>query len=418
MTLKTAVADPERMVLSCLLMHNEVIPDVRDVIHVDDFATDRNRVIYSAIMQLHAEKKIADLITVSTVARGVDAVYLAELTSELSVPENIHLWSNRVIGQSQRREIARTIERVKEGLEGKTTRDLIEDLSSAVSVVENRKITRAAVWTDGMLHKAMQQVEAEQMGETFGIYTGFADLDAMTQGFKAGELIIVGARTSVGKSAFALQVAIDLAMNDVPVGFITTEMTAVALLKRAMFAEAEVNLYEPGWYQTGGADRLVAAASRMTGKPLFGCDKPGLELSEMSAVIRQMVRRHDCSVVFVDYLTMVTVEGDYNRYEAIGRVTEKLANLAKELMIPIVAMAQLSRKAEERKRPTLSDLRESGNIEQDADVVILLHRAKDNDGLMKAETDAIVAKNRNGQTGIARLMFVPEHTRFEAVREW
>lgn len=404
----------ERMVLSCVLHYGAQAALALDRLTAEDFSSELYRRVFVAADKLYRAGRSIDLATVGAILGEQSWTdQYSSITSELSVPENLEMWVDKVISESQRRDVEILGQWIVSSLkDGRPAAEVKDEAERRMGEIGGRT-AEAKIWTNGRLSRSVELMEDEEMGRRAGIASGFAALDHFTGGFHAAELTIIGARTSVGKSALALQVAVSMALAEIPVGYITTEMTAEALIRRALIMEARVDTYRRGWYEDGGHRAIVDAASRMYDIPLIGCDVPGLDLLRMSSIIRQMVRRDGCRIVFVDYLTMIQVRGERPRYEAVGMVTERLSHLAKELDIPICAMAQLSRRAEERVRPSLADLRESGNIEQDADVVILLHRPRDKDGLLQSDAELVVAKNRTGKTGVARLRFIAEHTRFE-----
>ena len=255
-------------------------------------------------------------------------------------------------------------------------------------------------------------------GSYTGIPSGFADLDNLTSGFQNSEFVVIGARPSVGKTALALTMAANIAVQQrKPVGFFTLEMSAVALMQRLLAAEARLdsNRIRSGMLRPSDFHKITDAAGRLYDAPLFIEDSPNLKLLDLRAQARRMKSNHSVEIVFIDYLTLISSENqELPRHEQIAEISRSLKALARELDVPVLALSQVRRETE-GKLPTLADLRESGSIEQDADVVMFLHRERGTDeNLNERETDLIVAKQRNGPVGKINLTFFPEYTTFES----
>jgi replicative DNA helicase len=232
---------------------------------------------------------------------------------------------------------------------------------------------------------------------------------------------VIGARPSVGKTALALTMAANMAIhNKFPVGFFTLEMSSMALMQRMLASEARIrsNSLRSGFLKPSDFHKLTEAASKIYEAPLYIEDTPSLRLLDLRALARRMRHQFNVSIIFIDYLTLITSENrELARHEQIAEISRSLKALARELDIPVVALSQVRRESE-GKQPNLADLRESGSIEQDADVVIFLHRerlsADDQEELPRnIETDLIVAKQRNGPVGSMKIAFIPEYTKFE-----
>ena len=249
--------------------------------------------------------------------------------------------------------------------------------------------------------------------------SGFSDLDNLTSGFQNSEFIIIGARPSVGKTALALTMAANMSVQQRrPVGFFTLEMSAIALMQRLLASEARLdsNKIRSGLLRASDFHKITEAAGRIYDAPLFIEDSPNLKLLDLRALARRMKSNHDVGIIFIDYLTLITSEHlELARHEQIAEISRSLKALARELDLPVVALSQVRRETE-GKLPNLADLRESGSIEQDADVVMFLHRERGTDeNLNDVETDLIVAKQRNGPVGRVNLAFIPEYTKFESM---
>ena len=256
-----------------------------------------------------------------------------------------------------------------------------------------------------------------------GIPTGFADLDNLTSGFQSSEFIVIGARPSVGKTALALTMAANMSIRfGRAVGFFTLEMSRSALVQRLVSAEARLDSQRlrSGMLKPSDFHNLTEAAGRIYDAPLYIEDTPSLSILDLRALARRMRSQSKVEIMFVDYLTLITSESrDLPRHEQIAEISRSLKALARELDVPIVALSQVRRETE-GKQPNLADIRESGSIEQDADVVIFLHRERNLDRDVDAdsgdiETDLIIAKQRNGPVGTVKIAFIPKYTRFESL---
>jgi replicative DNA helicase len=253
-----------------------------------------------------------------------------------------------------------------------------------------------------------------------GIPSGLSDLDALTNGLQKSEFIVIGARPSVGKTALALTMAAHASINlKIPVAFFSLEMSESAIMLRLIASEARIpaDRIRTGRIKTTDYDGLMEAASRIYEAPLYIVDLPNMKLLELRTMARRLVLERGVKIIFIDYLTLVTHENsDLPRWEQIAAISRSLKALARELDIPIVALSQLKREAE-GKQPTLADLRESGSIEQDADLIIFLHRDREISKTYETqsdqiETDIIVAKQRNGPTGKAPAWFKSSYAKF------
>ncbi|HEY9595769.1 MAG TPA: replicative DNA helicase, partial [Spirochaetia bacterium] len=250
--------------------------------------------------------------------------------------------------------------------------------------------------------------------EYTGIPSGFKELDQLTMGFQNSEFIVIGARPSVGKTAFALTIATNMSVKQkIPVGFFSLEMSAMAIMQRMLSMEARLDSQRmrTGMLSPADFSRLTDASSRLYDAPLYISDSPDLKLLDLRAQARRMKTEHDVKAIFIDYITLINAENrDLPRHEQIAEISRSLKALARELNLPVIALSQVRRETE-GKKPALADLRESGSIEQDADVVIFIHTDD-----LKAETrEVAVAKQRNGPVGEIQLAFLARYTKFEAL---
>ena len=307
------------------------------------------------------------------------------------------------------------------------SRFIIEDAERKIFEITDRQQSRSFKSAGEVVARTIEAIEKRyHTKENYtGTPTGFADLDDMTSGFQASEFIVIGARPSVGKTAFACTIAANMAIRfKIPVGFFTLEMSDMALMQRIVASEARIGSQKIRTALLTPADfhSLTDAAARIYEAPLYIEDTPNMKLLDLRAQARRMITRHGVRIVFVDYLTLITPEreGNVPRHEQIAEISRSLKALARELEIPVVALSQVRRETE-GKQPTLADLRESGSIEQDADVVMFLHRERGTErdaqdgGMNNIATELIVAKQRNGPVGTVRLAFLPEYTKFESL---
>ncbi len=262
-------------------------------------------------------------------------------------------------------------------------------------------------------------------GDYTGVPTGFPELDQFTSGFQDSEYIVIGARPSVGKTALALTMASYMAVHKkIPVGFFTLEMSGKSLMQRLLSAEAKIDSsrIRNGMLKHSDFSKLTEAAGRLYEAPLFIEDTPNIKLLELRAQARRMRKNENIRAIFIDYIGLIESDSRNNipRHEQVAEVSRSLKSLARELDIPIIALSQVGRQSE-GKEPTLADLRESGSIEQDADVVMFIHKQRETDKDLEhnskttIETDLILAKQRNGPVGTCKLVFIPKFTRFESL---
>jgi replicative DNA helicase len=306
------------------------------------------------------------------------------------------------------------------------SRLIIEEAERKIFEVTDRQQTWRFKDAREIVSKTIETIEKlyHNKDSYTGIPTGFSDLDDMTSGFQNSELIILGARPSVGKTSLALSMAANMSIRyKIPVGFFTLEMSDMALMQRLIASEARIesDKLRTGMLKPSDFHNLTEAAGRIYEAPFYIDDSPNLKLLDLRAQARRMKSQHDVRIVFVDYITLVGAENqDLQRHEQIAEISRSLKSLARELEIPVVALSQVRRETE-GKRPSLADIRESGSIEQDADVVLFLHRERGTErdaessgsGPSNIETELVVAKQRNGPVGVVRIAFLPHFTKFE-----
>jgi len=302
---------------------------------------------------------------------------------------------------------------------------LIEVLEKEVFSLSEDRVTNSLIHVGEIVPEIVSHIEelASRREMVTGLPTGFLQLDQMTSGFQPSDLIIIAARPSMGKTAFALSIAYNVAVKEgKTVAFFSLEMSKEQLIIRLMAQDSEIPLHRirNGFLKPQEVDRLLKSADRISQAPLYIDDTPGISILEMRAKARRLVTERGLDLVIVDYLQLMRgIKRTESRQQEVSEISRSLKGLAKELKTPVLALSQLSRQVEHRadKRPQLSDLRESGSLEQDADVVLFIHRPevykKNPDPEEQGVAEIIIAKQRNGPTGTVKLAFIKELTRFE-----
>ncbi|HKO15783.1 MAG TPA: replicative DNA helicase [Gemmatimonadaceae bacterium] len=432
--------DAEQAVLSAMLMDQDAV--LRATEHVDDtmFYAERHRRIFRAMIALTERGAVVDPLTLSDelgrrgeLEASGGKEYIGFLVDVVPTAANIDYHAQIVKEKALRRrliEVSTFI--VQEAFEGQQTAfDLIDDAESRIFQVAQARAREGFTRIKELLWPTMERIESLQHGgqTVTGVPTGFSDLDEYTSGFQPADLIIVAARPSMGKTAFTLNVAQHAAIEaQIPVAFFSLEMSKASLVQRMLTSEARIDAQRlrKGMLRDDDFPRLARAAGILSSAPVWIDDTPGITLLEMRSKARRLKADAGIGLVVVDYLQLM--QGPSNsesRQQEVSQISRGLKALAKELSVPVVALSQLSRAPEQRtgdhKRPQLSDLRESGAIEQDADLIMFLYRQEyydgpvDKDGnSLEGKAEVIVSKQRNGPTGIVNLFFHKQYTRFES----
>ena len=428
--------EAEVATLGALLLNFSVdlLDEVQQCVHPDDFFKGAHQHIFRAIISLHEKGEGVDILTLTSeltatglLERAGGASYIASLTSRVPTSSNVTYYAKIVQETSIRRALLKTARQLiseahNESLE---TRLIIEDAEKSIFELNDNQSRGELKPAREVIQKTIETIESRyRTKEGFtGIPSGFDELDNLTSGFQNSEMTIIGARPSIGKTALALSMATNIAVkNHIPCGFFTLEMSEVSLMMRVVSAESKINSnnLRTGLLRPTDFHKLTEAAGRIYDSPLILQDTPNIPLLDLRSLARKMVTKHDVKIIFIDYIGLISPE-DTNqpRHEQISQISRSLKALARELDIPIVALSQVGRQSE-GKAPSLADLRESGALEQDADVVLLLHRDRvvdrdddehENKSVMK--TDLIIAKQRNGPTDTVNVAFIPQFTRFE-----
>lgn len=432
----------EQSVLGAMLIEHTAIPRAIEILMPDAFYLAKHQIIYSSILNLFERGNPVDLITLNEELkrRGEldevgGAYYLTELTTRVDTAANIEYHARIIAEKSLLRKMIETMT----GLIGKAydpssdAFELLDESEREIFHISDTQLRRPASSMSEILKGTIANLEAvhgQEEGIT-GVPTGFTRLDEMTGGWQKTDLIIIAARPSMGKTAFSLAMARNAAMhpkNPAGVAIFSLEMGNTQLAQRLLTSEARVDAQaaRTGRLRDEDWPRLARAAGNLSAAPIYIDDTPGLGILELRAKCRRLKAEHDIGLVIVDYLQLMhgsTNSRSSNREQEIAQISRSLKMLAKEIDVPVIALSQLSRAVESRggdKRPQLSDLRESGSIEQDADVVAFIYRAErygitvdENGNSTEGMGEIIIGKQRNGPIGNVQLAFVNQYARFE-----
>ncbi len=428
--------DAEKAVLSAIMLDDNVIHSVYDQLKPDDFYHPAHHFLYEAMLALRDKNQPVDLTVLADYLKSEDMldsvggpVVLAEIADFEATPANAEYYARIVRDHSIKRSVIGVAsEIVQLGYEpGEPASELLDVAESKIFELSQAKSTTNLRPLNEATHEAMDHIDylMTRGGDLTGLATGYKDFDQLTGGLQPGDLVIIAARPSMGKTALALNIARNAAIdNHKHVAVFSLEMTTRALVLRMLSSEAEVDFsnFHKGLISVDAHGKLVQAASRLAEAGIRIDDSGAATVLEMRAKSRRMKARHELDLVIVDYLQLA--RGDTrtaSREQEISEISRGLKSLAKELDIPVLALSQLNRGPESRpaehKRPMLSDLRESGAIEQDADVIAFIYRDAiyNRDAEYPDLAELIVAKQRNGPTGTVRLRFEGRFARF---RDW
>ncbi len=427
--------EAEQSLLGGLLLDNSRFDLVADRVTAEDFYRKEHRLIFRAISALCADSSPADVVTVSEwlqksgeleAAGGLS--YLATLANNTPSAANIAAYAGIVFEHSVMRRLIQTANDIIGSVyrpEGRGAKDLLDDAESGILEISEGRTQRRGEFQPfkRLLSQAVDRIDQLFRSESplTGVATGFTDLDAMTSGLQKGDLVIVAGRPSMGKTSLAMNIAEHAAVHEkLPVAIFSMEMPAEQLAMRMMASHGRINAHK---VRTGKLDdddwpKLAMAVGTLDEAPIYIDDTPALTPLELRARARRLKREHGLGLIVVDYLQLMqAADTNENRATEISNITRALKSLAKELSVPLMALSQLNRSLESRpnKRPVMSDLRESGAIEQDADVILFIYRDEvyNEDSPDRGIAEVIIGKQRNGPTGKVRLTFLGEYTRFE-----
>lgn len=423
--------EAEQSVIGSMLMDREAIVVASEQITGDDFYSKQYGILFEAIIELHEEGKPADLITLQDRLKEKDVPpeissleFVRELITAVPTSANIKHYATIVAEKSTLRKLIRLNEDIantcylgKENLEF-----ILEDTEKRVFELVQKRNTGDYVPIRQVVMNAMEKIEkaAKNKGAVTGIPTGFIDLDYKTAGMQPSDLVLIAARPSMGKTAFVLNIAQHVAFKDNRcVAIFSLEMSKEQLVNRLFSLESRVdsqhirtgNLNDSEW------EKLIETAGVIGKSNLIIDDTPGISIAELRSKCRKYKLEHNLSMIIIDYLQLMSGSGrSESRQQEISEISRSLKGLARELSVPVLALSQLSRAVEQRPdhRPMLSDLRESGAIEQDADVVMFIYRDDyyNKDTELKNISEIIIAKQRNGPIGTVNLVWLPDYTKF------
>lgn len=429
--------EAERALLGSILLDNGVLNRTLEVVDKNDFFSDSHRTMFEKMTELSGKNRTIDLVTLSEelsreglLEKVGGAGYIAALTDGIpigvsaSIEEYSHIIKEKSLVRRLINASNNVISRCFEGADDPET--LIDLAQSQIFDIAEQKVQSGFMDVRQIVGSSFGTLEVlfDRGNRITGVESGFVELDNMTSGFQAGELIVIAARPSLGKTALALNIASHAsATREKKVGIFSLEMSKESLAIRLLCSEARIDSHKlrSGFTTRDDWGKMTHALSRLSQAPLYIEDTPALSIMQIRAKARRLKAEKGLDLLVVDYLQLVTGHGKYeNRTQEVSFISRGLKSIAKELNVPVLALSQLSRAPEQRpgQKPQLSDLRESGSIEQDADVVIFIFRERrsSEDGEAEpagAETKLIIGKQRNGPTGEVPIVFMKPYVRFE-----
>ena len=429
----------EEVVLGALMLEKDAYMNVCDILVPESFYDPGNQMIYEAIQALGMSQRPIDMMTVvdqlrqlGTLEQVGGAVHITELTARVYSAANIEYHARIIAQKYLARRLIHFAAEVEEQAydEGNDVADLLQEAEAGLFDISQTQLKREVTQIDPVINQALEEIQAAQNSDSgiSGLTTGYDDLDRMTSGWQNSDLIIIAGRPAMGKTALVLTMAKNMAVDfSIPVAIFSLEMPNVQLVKRLIsnIAEIDANKLKSGRLNEEEQIRLNERIRMAYSAPLYLDETPSLSITEMRTKARRLVREKGVKIIIIDYLQLMSAGGSRfgSREQEVSMISRSLKGLAKELNIPIIALSQLNRGNESRedKRPVLSDLRESGAIEQDADIVCFVHRpeyytkaAEDSQGNdIRGLAELIVAKHRNGAVGDVKLRFTSKFARFE-----
>jgi replicative DNA helicase len=423
--------EAEQSVLGAMLLDKEAVAAAAEVLRGEDFYSDAHKEIFEAILDIYDNGTPVDLVTLAEALRQrgtLEAVgggtYISDLSMSVPSTANVGYYIKIVEEKAiLRRLISASNDIIKESYEASEDLDIIIDhAEKKIFDISQRKNNRAFEPIKTILLDTYSKIEelTKNKGKIVGVPTGFRDFDMRTSGLNPSDFILIAARPSMGKTSFAINIAQNAAIqSNVPVAIFSLEMSRDQLAQRMLSSEANIELQKIRSGDLSEEDwiKLVHAATPLSQAPIFIDDTPGISVMEVRSKARRLKMEHGLGLLVIDYLQLMSGRGRAeSRQQEVSEISRSLKALARELDVPVVALSQLSRGPEARQdhRPMLSDLRESGAIEQDADVVVFLYRDEyyNPDSEKKNIAEAIIAKQRNGPTGTIELVWLGQFTKF------
>ena len=429
--------DLEEAVLGAIMLEKDAILSVLDILEPGSFYKEAHQTIFEVAQSLSQQEKPIDLLTVTEELRKREkleavggAVYISQLTSRVGSAAHLEYHARIVAQKYIQRELIRVSSEIQERAfdEGSDVDDLLDFSERELLNIAEGHIKKETIKLSNLIKSALEQIE--EAGKTkdslSGVPSGFTRLDRITSGWQKSDLIILAARPSMGKTAFVLSMARNMAVDHSrPVAFFSLEMSSIQLVNRLIIGETQLasDKIRTGNLENYEWEQLEYKIKDLEQAPIYVDDTPAISIFEFRAKCRRLKQKYDIQAVVIDYLQLMTGSKDTgSREQEVSNISRSLKSVAKELDIPIIALSQLNRSVEMRsgnKRPQLSDLRESGAIEQDADLVLFIHRPEyygmdvDEEGnSLKGVAEIIVAKHRNGPTGEIHLKFIREYAKF------
>jgi replicative DNA helicase len=432
--------DLEQAVLGALMLEKDALSSVIDIIKPEVFYEERHQKIFEAIRILFERTSPVDILTVTAQLRQQGeleiiggAYYITELTNRVASAANIEYHARIIIQKYIQRELIRiSTETINNAYDDTSdVLDLLDKAEKNLFEIAQSNLRRDSRKMDDLMHEALRDIEAlkDKKDGLTGVPSGFTDLDRMTSGWQKSDLVIIAARPAMGKTAFVLTCARNAAVDFAkPVVVFSLEMSSVQLVNRLISGETQIEQEKirKGTLEEWEWQQIHSKVGRLEQAPLIIDDTPALNIFEFRAKCRRLKSQHDIQLIIIDYLQLMHGKADGkggNREQEIGSISRALKSVAKELNVPVIALSQLSRAVESRpggsKKPMLSDLRESGSIEQDADMVLFLYRPEyygltvdEDNNPTQGVGEVIIAKHRNGETGTVRLKFVGKYVKF------
>lgn len=426
----------EEAVLGALMLEKEALTSVIDILKEEAFYKESNKKIFAAIKRLFERSEAIDILTVTNELKRNEelesvggAYYISQLTSKIASSANIEYHARIVLQKYIQRElISFSSETIQNSYDDSLdVFELLDVAEKRLFAIADENIKKDPKVAGSLIHEAIKQVEAARNRKTgiTGVPSGFTELDRLTSGWQSSDLIILAARPSMGKTALALTLARNAAIEfKIPVAVFSLEMSSLQLAQRLISSETELSMEKlrKGQLQDYEFEQLTAKVTSLSDAPIYIDDTAALSVFELRAKARRLKENHNIQMIVIDYLQLMTSGNDNmrgNREQEISTISRALKSLAKELNLPVIALSQLSRAVEQRggaKRPQLSDLRESGAIEQDADMVMFVYRPEyygTEAGDAPPDTaEVIIAKHRNGPLDSVHLKFRKEFAKF------
>nr|WP_041914462.1 replicative DNA helicase [Selenomonas ruminantium] len=424
--------EAEQAVLGAMLIKKEAIIEVQEILQPDDFYRETHRIIYEAMVRLQNNDEAVDLVTLTEELRKTDMLdkvgglgFITQLANIVGTAANVSYHAKIVKEKAELRNLINVATEIagKAYEDSDEVENIMDEAEKKILAVASRQGGGAFESMKNIVMRTFERINVlyESKGGLTGLSSGFKDLDRLTAGLQKSDLILVAARPSMGKTAFTLNIASYVGLHGSSVAFFSLEMSKEQLMQRMLCSEGGIDASK---LRTGQLDevewnKLVAVADKMSRAPIYIDDTAGITVMELRSKARRLKAEHGLDLIIIDYLQLMqgrASKNSDNRQQEISEISRSLKALARELDVPVIALSQLSRSVESRqiKKPMLSDLRESGSLEQDADIVMFLYREDyyDKDTENKNITEIIVAKHRNGPVDSIQLFFQKEFTKF------